>query len=185
MALRFSNRAAKATCLLQDHGVDWPSLLTQVLALAGGERRPVCRWRRCGAGHPGSPPRGRPARSVRLLRRIAPGEGTAVTYTVEQRAPGSYDALLDGMVITALVRSVHRSGLSDTWQVELLDERPAIKRPAPFTAQRHIFKSRRLRWNGSASERPTPSPSMPNERRQGQVPGDRRGGHARRSWATV
>ena len=65
-----------------------------------------------------------------------------MTYAVEQLAPGSYDVLLDGVVVAGLVRSVHRNGPSDTWQVELLDELPAIKRPAPFTNQRHVFKSR-------------------------------------------
>ena len=73
-----------------------------------------------------------------------------MTYTVEQLAPGSYDVLRDGAVMAALVRSVHRNGPSDTWQVELLDEIPPAERPAPFTAQRHVFKSRpaALEWLG-------------------------------------
>ena len=73
-----------------------------------------------------------------------------MTYTVEQLAPGSYDVLLDGVVIAGLVRSVHRSGPRDTWQIELLDEMPPAERPAPFTSQRHIFKSRptALEWLG-------------------------------------
>ncbi|MCJ2124772.1 hypothetical protein [Methylobacterium sp. J-077] len=73
-----------------------------------------------------------------------------MTYTVEQLAPGSYDVLLDGVVIAGLVRSVRRSGPSDTWQVELLDETPAVERPAPFAAQRHVFESRpaALEWLG-------------------------------------
>jgi hypothetical protein len=65
-----------------------------------------------------------------------------VTYTVEQLAPGSYDVLLDGTLVASLVRNVHRSGPADTWSAELLEEMPAIKRPAPFTNQRHVFKSR-------------------------------------------
>ena len=71
-------------------------------------------------------------------------------YTVEQLAPGSYDVLLDGVVMAGLVRSVHRGGPSDTWQVELLDEMPETERPAPFSNQRHIFKSRpaALEWLG-------------------------------------
>ena len=75
---------------------------------------------------------------------------TAVTYTVEQLAPGSFDVLLDGALIASLVRNVHRDGPADTWVVELLDEVPAIKRPEPFTNQRHIFKSRpaALEWLG-------------------------------------
>ena len=73
-----------------------------------------------------------------------------MTYTVEQLAPGSYDVLRDGVVVASLVRNVHRSGPADTWSAELLDEMPAIKRPAPFTNQRHVFKSRpaALEWLG-------------------------------------
>lgn len=73
-----------------------------------------------------------------------------MTYTVEQLAPGSYDVLRDGAVVAALVRNVHRSGPSDTWQVELLDEMPPAERPAPFMAQRHVFMSRpaALEWLG-------------------------------------
>ena len=73
-----------------------------------------------------------------------------MTYAVEQLALGSYDVLLDGVVMAGLVRSVHRSGPSDTWQIELLDELPAAERPAPFTSQRHVFKSRlaALEWLG-------------------------------------
>ncbi|MGH1572818.1 hypothetical protein ACRAWG_21765 [Methylobacterium sp. P31] len=77
-----------------------------------------------------------------------------MAYTVEQLAPGSYDVLLDGVVIAALVRSVHRNGPSDTWQIELLDEMPADQRPAPFTSQRHVFKSRpaALEWLGISAD---------------------------------
>ena len=73
-----------------------------------------------------------------------------MTYTVEQLAPGSYDVLLDGVVIAGLVRSVHRSGPGSDWQLELLDEMPAAERPEPFSAQRHVFKSRpaALAWLG-------------------------------------
>ncbi|QEE41311.1 MULTISPECIES: hypothetical protein [unclassified Methylobacterium] len=71
-----------------------------------------------------------------------------MTYTVQQLAPGSYDVLLDGALVASLVRNVHRDGPADTWVIELLDEVPAIKRPEPFTNQRHIFKSRpaALEW---------------------------------------
>jgi hypothetical protein len=77
-----------------------------------------------------------------------------MTYTVEQLAPGSYDVLLNGIMIAALVRSVHRNGPSDTWQIELLDKMPAEQRPAPFTSQRHMFKSRpaALEWLGIAAD---------------------------------
>ncbi|MGT2482322.1 hypothetical protein ACU4GR_33615 (plasmid) [Methylobacterium oryzae CBMB20] len=85
-----------------------------------------------------------------------------MAYTVEQLAPGSFDVLLDGVVIASLVRNVHRSGPADTWSAELLNEMPAIKRPEPFTNQRHVFKSRQPRWNGSASTRPTTDRNKPS-----------------------
>lgn len=73
-----------------------------------------------------------------------------MTYNIEQLAPGSYDVLLDGVVIAALVRIVSRSGPSDMWQIELLDEMPPAARPGPFTSQWHTFKSRAaaLEWLG-------------------------------------
>ena len=81
-----------------------------------------------------------------------------IAYTVEQLAPGSYDVLLDGAPVASLVRNVHRSGPADTWSVELLDEMPAAERPAPFTSQRHIFKSRpaALEWLGLDADREHP-----------------------------
>jgi hypothetical protein len=88
-------------------------------------------------------------------------EGTAVTYTVEQLAPGSYDVLLDGVTIAGLVRVVSGSGPSDTWQIELLDEMPETERPAPFTSQWHTFKSRSaaLEWLGIRKERVPDAPT--------------------------
>jgi hypothetical protein len=73
-----------------------------------------------------------------------------MAYTVEQLAPGSYDVLLDGVVIAALVRIVPHAEPSDTWQIELLDEMPPAERPAPFTSQWRTFKSRAaaLEWLG-------------------------------------
>ncbi|MGX9984635.1 hypothetical protein [Methylobacterium fujisawaense] len=73
-----------------------------------------------------------------------------MAYTVEQLAPGSYDVLLDGVVIAALVRIVPRSRPSDTWQIELLDEMLPAARPGPFTSQWHTFRSRAaaLEWLG-------------------------------------
>lgn len=80
-----------------------------------------------------------------------------MTYSVEQLAPGSYDVLLDGVVMAALVRSVDRGGSSDMWQIKLLDEMPAAQRPAPFTSQWRTFESRpaALEWLGiHASDHP-------------------------------
>ena len=84
-----------------------------------------------------------------------------MTYTVEQLAPGSYDVLRDGTLVASLVRNVHRSGPADTWSAELLEEMPAIKRPAPFTNQRHVFKSRlaALEWLSISEVDATAEPS--------------------------
>ena len=73
-----------------------------------------------------------------------------MTYTVEQLAPGSYDVLLDGVLIAALVRDVEHEGLSDMWQIELLEEAAPRDWPTPFTAQSHTFRSRlaALEWLG-------------------------------------
>ncbi|MGT2479559.1 hypothetical protein ACU4GR_13260 [Methylobacterium oryzae CBMB20] len=77
-----------------------------------------------------------------------------MTYTVEQLAPGSYDVLLNGVVIAALVRVASRSGPSDIWQIELLDEMPAAERPTPFTSQWRTFQSRpaTMEWLGIHKE---------------------------------
>lgn len=82
-----------------------------------------------------------------------------MAYTVEQLAPGSFDVLLDGTLIAALVRVVRREGLSDQWQIDLLDEAPPAERPAPFMDQSHIFRSRLaalewlgIQWAGAAAE---------------------------------
>lgn len=84
-----------------------------------------------------------------------------MTYSIGQLAPGSYDVLLDGVAVASLVRNVHRDGPADTWVVELLDEMPAIKRPAPFINQRHIFKSRpaALEWLGVQDADATAGPN--------------------------
>ncbi|MEH3063689.1 MAG: hypothetical protein PGN33_13410 [Methylobacterium radiotolerans] len=71
-----------------------------------------------------------------------------MTYTVQQLAPGSYDVLLNGSPVASLVREVDRSGAVREWLVDLLDETPLPKRPAPFTAQQHAFATRAaaLEW---------------------------------------
>lgn len=73
-----------------------------------------------------------------------------MTYTVQQLAAGSYDVLLDGTLVAALVGEVDRSGKKRGWSVELLDETPSADRPAPFTAQSHAFETRAtaLEWLG-------------------------------------
>lgn len=73
-----------------------------------------------------------------------------MTYTVDQLAPGSYDVLLDGRIVAALVRGMDRGSLEDEWQIDLLDETTPLERPAPFTAQSHAFGSypAALEWLG-------------------------------------
>jgi len=67
-------------------------------------------------------------------------------YRLSRLAPGSYDVLLNGVIVASLVRS----GTSEnaTWTAELLTNLPPGERPAPFTEQEHTFASLRdaQRW---------------------------------------
>jgi hypothetical protein len=73
-----------------------------------------------------------------------------MTYRLSQLAPGSYDVLLDGVIIASLVRSgdPHHA----TWTAELLVNLPPSKRPAPFTETEHTFRSleEARKWLGGA-----------------------------------
>ena len=62
-----------------------------------------------------------------------------MTYTLVRWAPGSYDVVLNGVIIAGLVRS----GPSDeaTWIAELLVDLAPEERPAPFSEQEHAFGS--------------------------------------------
>ena len=62
-----------------------------------------------------------------------------MTYRLSRLAPGSYDVLLNGVIVASLVRS----GTSEdaTWTAELLADLPPGERPAPFTEQEHTFAS--------------------------------------------
>ena len=60
-----------------------------------------------------------------------------MTYTLSRLAPGSYDVLLDGVIIASLVRSGSKS--DTTWTAELLED--VHPRPAPFTELEHQFGS--------------------------------------------
>lgn len=62
-----------------------------------------------------------------------------MTYTVEQLASGSYDVLLNGALVAALVQGI--DGFDDGWRIDLLDEAPLSDRPAPFTTSCHTFRS--------------------------------------------
>ena len=62
-----------------------------------------------------------------------------MTYTLSRLAPGSYDVLLDGVIIASLVQSGETSNAA--WTAELLTDAPSWKRPAPFTETEHAFSS--------------------------------------------
>ena len=75
-----------------------------------------------------------------------------MTYRLSRLAPGSYDVLLNGVIIASLVRS----GTSEnaTWTAELLADLPPGERPAPFMEQEHTFASLRdaEQWLGVPEE---------------------------------
>ncbi|MCJ2070006.1 hypothetical protein MKK75_14575 [Methylobacterium sp. J-030] len=77
-----------------------------------------------------------------------------MTYTLQQLAAGSYDVLLDGHPVAALVCEVDRSEAVRGWLIELLDDASPAERPAPFTAQSHAFETRAaaLEWLGIHGE---------------------------------
>ena len=81
-----------------------------------------------------------------------------MTYRLSWLASGSYDVLLNGVIIASLVRS--GPGENATWTAELLADLPPSERPAPFTEQEHTFPSLRdaQQWLGipEASERTQP-----------------------------
>ncbi len=74
-------------------------------------------------------------------------------YTLIRLAPGSYDVLLNGVIVASLVRSddTHNA----TWTAELLMDLPSDERPAPFTEIGHTFSSleEAQRWLGIAEIR--------------------------------
>ncbi len=78
-----------------------------------------------------------------------------MTYTLSRLAPGSYDVLLDGVIVASLVRSGETSNA--TWTVELLTDASSWKRPAPFTESEHTFGSleEARQWLGNPEIRDT------------------------------
>jgi hypothetical protein len=61
-------------------------------------------------------------------------------YRLVKLAPGSFDVLAGDTVVASLARD-GREG--SWWSVELLDDLPREKRPAPFLELRHRFKTLR------------------------------------------
>ncbi len=76
-----------------------------------------------------------------------------MTYTLSLLAPGSYDVLLNGVVIASLV--CDGSKKHTTWTAELLINLPSWKRPSPFTEAEHTFGSlgEAQKWLGGAEIR--------------------------------
>ena len=73
-----------------------------------------------------------------------------MTYKLSRLAPGSYDVLLNGVIIASLVRSCETS--NGTWTAELLADLPSSKRPSPFTQSEHTFGTleEAQKWLGGA-----------------------------------
>ena len=63
---------------------------------------------------------------------------TPMSFKLFQLAPGSYDVVLNGVIIGGLVRSESASRVA-TWTAELLVDLPHEERPAPFTELEHQF----------------------------------------------
>jgi hypothetical protein len=76
-----------------------------------------------------------------------------MTYRLSRLAPGSYDVLLDGVIIASLVRSGDPHNA--TWTAELLVDLPPEERPVPFTEAEHTFGSleEARQWLGNAEIR--------------------------------
>jgi hypothetical protein len=71
-------------------------------------------------------------------------------YTLLRLASGSYDVLLDGVIVASLVWNGEKD---DTiWTVELLMDVDPERRPAPFTELKHSFGSLEevQKWLGGA-----------------------------------
>ena len=62
-----------------------------------------------------------------------------MAYRLSRLAPGSYDVLLNGVIIASLVRNGETDNA--TWTAELLLDVPPEERPAPFTEAEHSFGS--------------------------------------------
>jgi len=58
-------------------------------------------------------------------------------YRLTRLASGSYDVLVNGVIIASLVRSGETNDA--TWIAELLVDLPPEERPAPFTQTEHTF----------------------------------------------
>jgi hypothetical protein len=71
-----------------------------------------------------------------------------MTYRLCKLAAGSYDVILDGVIIASLVRTTLRDRVK--WTAELLIDVPPSDMPPPFTAPEHEFATleEACRWLG-------------------------------------
>jgi hypothetical protein len=76
-----------------------------------------------------------------------------MTYKLSLLAPGSYDVLLNGVIVASLVRNGNTSRA--TWTAELLEDVYPRRRPAPFQHAEHTFSSleEAQEWFGRAEIR--------------------------------
>ncbi len=76
-------------------------------------------------------------------------------YKLSRLAPGSYDVLLNGVIVASLVRGGETDNA--TWTAELLVDLPPEERPTPFTESEHSFGSleEAQKWLGGAEIRDT------------------------------
>jgi hypothetical protein len=74
--------------------------------------------------------------------------GRIRAYTVVKLAYGSYDVLLDGIVIASLTRDIDVS--EEGWRIDLLVDTPPSDCPLPFDGQSRTFSSYQaaLDWLG-------------------------------------
>lgn len=71
-----------------------------------------------------------------------------MTYRLSKLAPGSYDVILNGVIVGGLVRTQSHDG--SNWTAELLVDLPPDQRPAPFSSTEHAFADldEACRWLG-------------------------------------
>ncbi|KAB1069329.1 hypothetical protein [Methylobacterium planeticum] len=81
-------------------------------------------------------------------------------YTLDRLAAGSYDLLLDGIVIGGVVRDITADGEARQWRAELLDDLAPAQRPRPFIEIEHGFGSLEevAAWLGDAAIGPAAQP---------------------------
>ncbi|GJD42843.1 hypothetical protein AFCDBAGC_0685 [Methylobacterium cerastii] len=62
-----------------------------------------------------------------------------MTYTLHRLAAGSYDLVLDGIIVGSVVREVTADGGHRAWHAELLEDLPPDRCPSPFREIEHTF----------------------------------------------